>query len=143
MTSAAAIAFDYAPSRTLQAVLGGMLLLALVAIALSGIGIVWKVALMAASCAYAGYSARPLLRPAARRCAWYESGHWRLRDQRGEEHQATLLSATMRGPLIALVLQAGALRRVSLVLLPDNCDAETRRQLRVRLARADAYPVGA
>ena len=142
MKSAPAIAFDYQPSRALLMAAGFVLLLALVAVALSGFGIAAKCILVVAACAYAGYSARRVLLHRVKRCAWHEGGQWRVRDSRGEEHAAVLLHATARGPLIALVFQAGALRRVSIVLLPDNCDAETRRRLRVRLARADAFATG-
>lgn len=81
-----------------------------------------------------------LLRVPVRRCAWHAGGEWRVRDADGIEHAASLRHATMRGPLIALVLSAGPLRDIALVLLPDNCDADTRRRLRVRLSRSRDAP---
>ena len=131
MKSAAALAFDYRRSRMLLAAAGVVLLLALAAVALSGLVYWQKAALIAAACAYAAYALRTSPGAAVRRCAWHESGQWRLRDREGEEHAAVLLQSTVRGPLIALVFQAGALRRVSLVLLPDNCDAEDRKSTRL------------
>jgi hypothetical protein len=138
MKSAATIAFDYRRSGVLLAAAGIVLLLGLAAVALSGLVYWQKAALIVVACGYAAYSLRASPGGTVRRCAWHDNGHWRLRDREGEDHAAVLLHSAVRGPLIALVFQAGALRRVSLVLLPDNCAAETRRQLRVRLARADA-----
>ena len=136
MKSAPAIAFDCRPSRWLLGALASVSLLALIALAAAGLALWLKLVAAAALCAYAGRALTGLIRHPVRRCAWHDSGHWRVRDAAGEEHAAILLHATIRGPLIALVLLAGPLRKTALILLPDNCDAETRRRLRVRLARA-------
>lgn len=109
---------------------------ALAAIVSCGIDIWLKVATAAAACIYAFHAARRFVQSPARRCAWHESGHWRVRDSLGDEHVATLLHSAARGPLIVVVLLAGPLRRIPLVLLPDNCDADVRRRLRVRLSQA-------
>ena len=135
MKSAPAIAFEYRPSRWLLASLLCIALLATVAIAASALAWSVKLILAAAVCAYAIHSARRHLHPAVRRCAWYENGHWRVRDPTGEDHAATLLRASVRGVLIVLVLRSALQRSTSLILLPDNCDADTRRRLRVRLSR--------
>jgi hypothetical protein len=37
-----------------------------------------------------------------------------------------------------LSFRASSLGKIAIVLLPDNCDVETRRRLRVRLARMEA-----
>jgi len=136
MKSAPAIAFDYTPSRWLLAALGGVALLAVLAIVLSGIEPWLKWMICAVGGAYAADAMRRFLRPVVRRCAWYESGHWRVRDAGGQDHAASLLAASVRGNLVMLRL------RSDLLLLPDNCDADTRRRLRVRLARADAVETG-
>jgi len=139
MRSAPAITFDYRPSRWVAGGVAVMALAAVAALAASGLPAWAKAAGILAALAYASLAAARLLRSPVRRCAWHSSGEWRLRDRDGADHAAQLRHATARGPLIALVLSAGALRDVALVLLPDNCDDDTRRRLRVRLARpADA-----
>jgi toxin CptA len=84
-----------------------------------------------------------LRKPLIRRCAWYESGHWRVRDASGEELEASLRQASVRGGCIVLRLHSTLARSSTLVLLPDNCDADTRRRLRVRLARSDSVAANA
>jgi hypothetical protein len=44
----------------------------------------------------------------------------------------------MLGGLIMLSFRAPLIGKASIVLLPDNCAADIRRRLRVRLARAQA-----
>jgi len=138
MKSAPAIAFEYRTSRWLVAALVGTAVLALIALAVAGLAAWLKFVGASAVCLQAGYSLRGLLRHPVRRCAWHDSGHWRVRDRDGVEHVAALVRATVRGPLIALVLSAGPLRRVALVLLPDNCDVDTGRRLRIRLSHLGA-----
>jgi toxin CptA len=143
MKSVPAIAFDYAPSRWLLAALIGVATVAVLAIAASGIRLWLQLLLAAAACLYAWHSCRSLLRPAIRRCAWYESGHWRVRDMAGQDHAVSLRQASVRGSLIVLRFHSPLRRGTTLVLLPDNCDADTRRRLRVRLARADSVEANA
>ena len=106
MKSAPAITFDYAPSRWLVAALTLVALLAALAIAASAIQTWMKLLLAAAAGIYAAYALRRLLRPIVRHCAWYESGHWRVRDAGGQDHAASLLSASVRGSLIVLRLRS-------------------------------------
>jgi len=136
MKSAPAIAFDYRPSRWLLAALILVVVLALLALAESAIAPSLKLVLGVAACICGVFSARRLLHPAVRRCAWYENGGWRVRDATGGDHVASLLQASVRGALIVLLLRSELERTSALVLLPDNCDADTRRRLRVRLSRA-------
>jgi toxin CptA len=136
MKSAPAIAFEYRPSRWVRASLVSVALLATIAIAASALALPAKVILAVAACAYALYAARGVLCPVVRGCAWYESGHWRVRDAAGEDHAASLLRASVRGVMIVLVLRSALQRSTAVILLPDNCDADTRRRLRVRLSRA-------
>ena len=135
MKSAPAITFDYRPSRWLQTLLTGVGVLALLAAAASGIPLWAKLACGAAASAYLGFALSLLRNPAVRRCAWHESGQWRVRDGAGRDHAATLLRASVRGKVIVLLLRSPLHKTTALVLLPDNCDADTRRRLRVRLAR--------
>jgi hypothetical protein len=136
MKSAAAIAFDYRPSRWLQAAMAAILLLAAVAIFASGIVVGLKVAAVASAAALFAFELRRLRRPAIARCVWYGDGQWRVRDTRGNDHAATLQHASVRGSLVVLRLRVPTHGVAALVLLPDNCDAPTRRLLRVRLAHA-------
>ena len=136
MKSAPAITFDYRPSRRLGAAIVAMALLAAVAAALCGLDAWQKAIVLVAAITGGALGWQRSRRSLVQRCAWYGDDRWRVRDARGEEHHAVLLHAAVRGPMIALVLSAGALRRVALILLPDNSDAELRRRLRVRLSRA-------
>lgn len=135
MKSAAAIAFEHRPSRLLVAAIATVLVLALLADALSGLAIVAKLGLGALAIAYAGYSLRRLLGKPVCRAAWHSAGHWRVVDGNGEEHVADLVHATVRADWITLNLRRSDGVRVALVLAPDNSEADIRRRLRVRLAR--------
>jgi len=97
-----------------------------------------KGALGAAAIGYAAFALRRFLRADVRRVAWHAAGHWRIVDTGGQEHVAELAHAVVRGAWIALNLRRVDGARVALLLAPDNCDAELRRRLRVRLARAKA-----
>jgi toxin CptA len=141
MKSAPAIAFDYLPSRWLLAAVIAVSGLALLAIALSGVALWSKGVLALAACVYAGRALIGLRKPLICRCAWYESGHWRVRDASGQELEASLRQASVRGSCIVLRLHSPPAAFKHAGPLPDNCDADTRRRLRVRLARAD--PVAA
>jgi len=143
MKSAPAIAFDYMPSRWLLTALIAVAGLALLAVALSGIPLWSKGVLAAVACIYAGRAFAGLRKAPIRRCAWYESGHWRVRDASGRELEASLRQASVRGGCIVLRLHSALARSSTLVLLPDNCDADTRRRLRVRLARGDSVAANA
>ena len=136
MKSAAAIAFDYRPSRWIAVAIVLVAALALFAVALSGITLASKLALAGAACAYAAWSLLRFLRVNIRRAAWHHGGHWRLAETDGSEHVAELEHGIVRGGWIVLRLRRADKRRETLVLGPDNSDADTRRLLRVRLARA-------
>jgi len=143
MKSAPAITFDYSPSRRLVVALTGVTLLAVLAMAASGIETWMKLLLGAVACSYATAAMRKLLHPVVRRCAWQESGHWRVRDAAsGDDHAASLLGASVLGDLIVLRLRSALQRSTTLILMPDNSDPDTRRRLRVRLARAEATGAG-
>jgi toxin CptA len=135
MKSAPAIAFDYRPSRWLLAALVAIVLLALAAVALSGLYAWLKLALLACVIAYAVLTLRGFLRPRFTHVTWHSAGHWRLRDAADSEQVAQLQHTVVLGVLIVLTLRFGPKRTLALPLFPDNCDAETRRRLRVRIAR--------
>lgn len=134
MKSAPAIAFDYKPSRWLAAALIAAALLAVVAVAMCGLGLWLKLPLIIAACVYAAWSLRDFLRPPFDRITWHAAGHWRVRDRAGDERAGEFVHATVRGRLIVLILRVGSTQRIALPLFSDNCDAETHRQLRIRLA---------
>ncbi len=135
MKSAAAIAFEHRPSRWLTAAIVATLALALSGDALSGLPAVAKLGLGVLAIAYAGFSLRRLLGNPVCRAAWHSAGHWRVVDRNGEEHVADLARATVRADWITLNLRRTDGKRITLVLAPDNSDADIRRRLRVRLAR--------
>jgi len=143
MKSAAAITFDYRASRWLLAATSAIAVVAILAVVLSGLPLAWKSLLAIAALAIGGKALRDLTRPAVLRAAWYSDGHWRVRTGDGTEYVASLRAASVRGPLIALVLLAGPLGRVCLVLLPDNCGTDVRRNLRVRLLHTNDLVAGA
>jgi toxin CptA len=140
MKSAPAIAFDYRPSRRVAAGIVVIALLALVAVALSGIDPWIGSAIGFAACGYAALALWRFLASAVRRVAWHEAGHWRILDAEGRERVAELQHAVVRGAWMAFALRLADGRRVGLVLAPDNCTADVRRRLRVRLARVGEVP---
>ena len=134
MKSAPAIAFDYMPSRWLAGALILVTLLAIAAIVFCGFALWLKLLLIIATGAYAAWSLRNFLRPPFDRVVWHAAGHWRVRERTGEDRAAEFMHATIRGALIVLILRVGPKRRIALPLFIDNCDDETHRQLRIRLA---------
>ena len=138
MKSAAAIAFDYRPSRWLLSAVSLLCVLALVALSLCALNVVLGVVLGAAACAYSALELRRTLLSPARRLAWHTAGHWRIAQAGGHAQVAELQHAVVRGEWIVLRLQRSDGARCAFVLAPDNTDADTRRRLRVRLARAQA-----
>jgi toxin CptA len=136
MKSAAAIVFDYRPSRWLIAAIILVTVMGMVALACCAMPWWAKLIVAVVACAYSTYGLRRLQNDAIRRAAWHEAGHWRLADGAGGEHVAELQTGIVRGAWIVLRLRRSDGRRVAIVLGPDNSDAELRRRLRVRLARA-------
>ena len=136
MKSAPAIAFDYVPSRWLAAAIVAAALLALVSVVLTGVSTWLKLAIGCAVVGYAAHSLRRHLGASIRRVAWHEAGHWKIAHADGQERVAELQHAVARGGWLVLTLRTGNGDRVPLILGPDNSDADVRRRLRVRLARA-------
>ena len=141
MKSVPAIAFDYRPSRWLLLAFAVIAALALVSIASCGMSLWIKLPLAAATLAYMLRPAWRFLHPPYVHVTWHSAGHWRLRSAAENEQVGELRDAVVLGALIVLGLRVGPKQTCSFVLLPDNGDAETRRRLRVRLARADSIGV--
>jgi len=131
MTSAPAIGFEYRPSRWPAIATAAMLLLAVLAVALSGLP-GWA-RLVVAGSAMAGVLVSLAWRPAPpASVGWSPESGWSLIGADGCEAGATLVShRVMAG---CLVLELRTPRRQVLWLMPDNSDADTRRRLRMRLA---------
>jgi toxin CptA len=138
MKSVPTIAFDCRPSRTLLLATMVFAVLALVAIVLCGLPAWLKFVSALIVAVYATHSLRKLLASAFAQVMWHPAGHWRLRHATGSECVGELVHSVVLGALIVLVLRIDAKRTTALPLLPDNCDAETRRRLRVRLARSSS-----
>lgn len=136
MPSAPAIAFDCRPSRWLLAAVAIAAALALLGVWLSAAGLIAGCLCSVTLVGYTAVEWRRLRRDQPRRAVWQSEGHWRIRDASGAEHVADLHAASVRGGCIALSLRREDGRRVPLILLPDNADADLRRRLRVRLRRA-------
>lgn len=136
MKSGLAIAFDFSPSRYVEYALIAVMGLALVASFFSAsphAGVVRGLVTIAA------------LVPAARharlgrwRVAWREDGTWGVVDAQSVASEATLAGWRRIGHGLVLRLRLDSGRRLPLILLPDNVDADTRRRLVARLVRGDA-----
>lgn len=137
MKSATAIAFDYRPSRWVLVAILVITALALLAVALSGLPAWAKVGLCAVAAGIAGSALTRFLRPQIKCVAWQPGGHWRASNGNGNEYVVELHRAVARGAWIVLILRRSDGKRLVLILGPDNCDADTRRRLRVRLAGAE------
>lgn len=135
MKSAPAIAFDYRPSRWLLAATAVTTGLALVALTLCAFDAAVRVLLAIVIVGYAMFALRRFVRIAPRRLAWHTAGHWRIVESSGVERVAELERAAIRGAWIALTLRRSDKSTLAIVLGPDNSDVETRRRVRVRLAR--------
>ena len=141
MRSVPAIAFDYRVSHTLVASAGAFILLALAAVVICGLSVWVRLALSAATIGYGGWVLRNLLRHRFDHVVWHAAGHWRLRDATTREAlTAEFIGVTALGGSVLLRLRTGPKTSTTLMLFPDNCDAETRRRLRVRFSRGVVPP---
>lgn len=141
MKSATAIAFECAPSRMLLMATVAVASIALAAVVWSGLPIAIKAMVCIALIAYESWELSRLNRLWIARAVWAKAGHWTLQDQAGTIQLATLIRAVVLGPLIVVTLRSASHGVTNLVLLPDNCAADTRRRLRVRLSRAEIMVV--
>ncbi|MCP1374916.1 MULTISPECIES: protein YgfX [Dyella] len=138
MTSAPAIGFEYRPSRGLALGLIGMLALAMLSVALSGLPGWGKLVLASAAMALVLASRMRQTTPPAS-VGWSPDAGWLLLGRDGVETPAVLASHRMLAGCLVLELRVGERRQV-LWLLPDNSDPDTRRRLRMRLAAGQGVP---
>lgn len=142
MKEAPAIGFHYRASSALAVVTIGVVVLAIAALSLVG-GPGWLHGLLLlAIVAYGGWSLVSLLRPPVKAVLWRADGGAELTLQESadpqDEVQGAIASARALGPLIVLTLRWPPRERMTLWLLPDNLDRDTRRRLRMRLGGTSA-----
>ncbi|WP_205746387.1 hypothetical protein [Dyella amyloliquefaciens] len=138
MTSAPAIGFEYRPSRWLGRVLVPMVSLAVAAAWLSAIPYLLKALVTALLVAAAWRSLAMFVRSPVRGTGWSQRSGWTVRMADGEDKPASLLAFRVAGErMIWLRLGVPGHGAVSMLLAPDNSDADIRRRLRMRLALAD------
>lgn len=138
MTQAPDITFRYRASPSLIVALVAVGVLAILAVALSGVPAWWRTVLIVVVASLGGVSLGRLLRPRIGSVAWRGDGTVALvlNDTPLDNHRETsaeLRGGRVLGVLIVLTLHWPARERASLWLLPDNLDADTRRRLRMRL----------
>ena len=134
MTSAPAIGFEYSPSRWLPRLLGGMSVLALLAILLAAVPFWLKYPLALMPLLAARHAAMRFKRSPVRAAGWSRDGSWTLRLASGDDLAASLESFRAIGDFIWLRPSLAGNGSVVLLLAPDNTDADIRRRLRMRLA---------
>jgi toxin CptA len=139
MTSAPAIGFEYRHSRWVQGLLVAAAALTLLAIALSGLpGILQATVALGVMVACARALRRLHLPVVA--VGWSGQSGWSLHGLDGADEPATLLSHKVVRTLVLLRMASRCHGKLTLWLMPDNCDADTRRRLRMRLAVLQADP---
>jgi toxin CptA len=139
MTSAPAIGFEYRPSRWLGRLL--FLVSALSTLALWSSAAPWPAKLVI-TVAIGLALWRTLVRwsgAPVRAAGWGRDGSWSLRMRDGQDTAATLASFRVIGEqAVWLRLSLGGRSHTTLLLAPDNSDADIRRRLRMRLAQMEA-----
>jgi toxin CptA len=138
MTSAPAIGFEYRPSRWLGRVLLTVAALAALALWSSATPLLIKSMLSLVLVTAAVRSLLRFVRSPVLAAGWSQQGGWTLRLAGGEDQAATLGAFRVVGEqLVWLHLVTPGLGPCSLLLAPDNSDADIRRRLRMRLALAE------
>lgn len=148
MTSAPTITFRPRPSRILLCATCGIAVLALVALALTGAPRWVHVILLLVLVLDVVLAMRSMVRSPIESLAWRADGgaDLVLRDhalEAGREVLGAVSAARVLGPLIVLKVRWPPRERAHLWLLPDNLDAATRRQLRMRIGHGDGLSVNA
>ncbi len=133
MKSAPAIAFDFAPSRIVIGALVTMAVLAAFAPWFSALPTLARVAATLSISTGAWLALRRFAERRFDRIAFGVAG-WTLVDAGKVEHAAILKSHVRLGLCIALVFRYGRRRRFGALLLPDNCDRDTRRRVALLLS---------
>ncbi len=137
MTSAPAIGFEYQPSRLFARLRAAIVLLALLAIALCGVSLAVRLMLGLAVVALFVWSRRRGAGTRLVAAGLDQHGVWSLHYDDGSDTLASLHSSRVLGPFVLLHLALGR-RRETLLLGPDNSEADIRRRLRMRLAAGAA-----
>lgn len=136
MTSAPAIGFDYRPSFWLVGLVTLVAVLASVALALCGAPGKLKLALIAGTVMLAGAGMHRARRSSVTGVACGPGG-WALYQADRSQLPALLLSHRVIGTCVLLRLRTDRFTE-TLLLAPDNSDADMRRRLRMRLAAPSA-----
>jgi toxin CptA len=133
MISAPAIGFEYRPSRWPARLFVTVSVMAVLAVALSGMPI-WAQVIVAVGVVAACRRAVRRLRAQVSAAGWAHASGWTLRDADGTDEPASLRSFKVMDPLVLLRLNSPRYGKLTLWLMPDNSDADIRRRLRMRLA---------
>ncbi|HKT28232.1 hypothetical protein [Dyella sp.] len=133
MTSAPAIGFEYRSSRWVPRLFAGVTGLAMVAIAVSGLPLSARIALVLVSIAGCVHAIRRLSLPVYA-VGWASQSGWTLRGLDGGDDAATLVAFRIFHQSVLLRLASARYGKLTLWLMPDNSDADIRRRLRMRLA---------
>ncbi|WP_440221586.1 hypothetical protein ACQQ2N_10770 [Dokdonella sp. MW10] len=135
MTSAPAIALELAPSRRLALGAGAVAVLAVVAIAASGMPPVIQLVSMLVATSIAVVSIRRQLRPGWTRVTFDRSG-WQLVDVASDVVPVTLRGHARLGPLVSLDFAVPERPRFRFVVDRAAVDADAWRRLVLVLARS-------
>jgi toxin CptA len=133
MTSAPAIGFEYRRSRWVPRLFAGVTGLAVVAVAVSGLPLLARIALVSVSIALCVHAVRRLSLPVYA-VGWASHSGWTLRGLDGGDDAATLVAFRIFHQTVLLRLTSARYGKLTLWLMPDNSDADIRRRLRMRLA---------
>jgi toxin CptA len=138
MTSAPAIGFEYRPSPGFRLVLAVVAALAVLAVLLSGLAWWMKLLLSVIVLVAASRSVRRMAQSPISAAGWGAEDSWTVHMTSHEDVPATLVSFRVLGVLVLLRLKTAEHGTHSLLLAPDNSDADIRRRLRMRLATVQA-----
>ena len=143
MPSAPAIGFEYRPSHYLRRALIGVGGLAVLALWLCALLSWAKIAASVLLMLIVAHAARRIARTPVLAAGCGEDGQWTLHMTSQDDVAATLLSFRVLGGFVLLRLRAADRGAHTLLLGPDNADADIRRRLRMRLATRRAGEVPA
>lgn len=134
MPSAPAIGFEYRPSRHLRRALMAVAGLAVLAVWLCALPASAKVAVSVIVLFAVAHAALRVAHTPVTAAGCGEDGQWTLRMNSHTDVTATLSSSRVLGGFVLLRLRTAERGVHSLLLGPDNADADIRRRLRMRLA---------
>jgi toxin CptA len=143
MPSAPAIGFEYRPSRHLRRALLAVAGLAVLAVWLCALPASAKVAVSGMVLVVVAHAARRVARTPVTAAGCSEDGQWTLHMSADTDVIATLSSFRVLGGFVLLRLRTTDQDVHTLLLGPDNADADIRRRLRMRLAMLRAREVPA